>query len=193
MKKDGLDAARVKFILLTHAHFDHVGGCEYFRTHYQTKIVCSAYEAEVLSAGPVNFFHMDAEDPALASWKNMPAFEPDILIGDQDEICLGTLRIRAVLTPGHTRGSVCYEMQADGQVSLFTGDTVFYNGFISLLSPPFSYYEGYREGVLKLKGKNIDGLYPSHLMWTTVNGQRHIDIAIERFQNYLLPVIKPFS
>ena len=30
LKKDGLDPARVKFILLTHAHFDHIGGCEDF-------------------------------------------------------------------------------------------------------------------------------------------------------------------
>ena len=68
------------------------------------------------------------------------------------------------MTPGHTAGSTSYEVEMDGQRNLFTGDEVFYKGFVSVLTAPFSDFEHYYEGLKRLEGRGTDGLFPSHLM-----------------------------
>ena len=50
-------------------------------------------------------------------------------VADGDVLELGALRITCMVTPGHTRGSLCFHIQADGDAgSVFTGDTLFVGG-----------------------------------------------------------------
>ena len=193
MEGDGLDIRKLRYVLLTHAHPDHAGGCPALQRQYGAKIVCSEYESRVLRQGPVDFFHLEASDEALRPWRQQPKCEPDIIVGDGDTIDLGGVRFEVIVTPGHTGGSVCYLTEIGGQRMLFSGDTIFYKGFISLLSPPFSDLALYRQGIAKLTGKRVDGLFPGHLMWVLKEGQSYIDIAAKKFYNLQRPELKPFS
>jgi glyoxylase-like metal-dependent hydrolase (beta-lactamase superfamily II) len=183
----------LKYVLLTHAHPDHAGACTYLQDRYGAKIACSEYEGRVLRQGACEFFQLDGSEEAVGQWRDMPKCEPDYIIKDGELIDLGDIRIEAILTPGHTAGSVSYMTDISGKRGLFSGDTVFYKGFISLLSPPFSSYDLYRQGLEKLADKHVDGLFPSHLLWVLEGGQEHIDTARRSFLNYQLPKIKPFS
>ena len=51
--------------------------------------------------------------------------QADRFLKDNEEIILAGLRIRVLHTPGHTQGSVCYEIEGE----LFTGDTLFDYGW----------------------------------------------------------------
>lgn len=193
MEDDGLDIKKLRYVLITHAHPDHTGGCVVLQRDYGTKIVCSNYEKQVLQKGALEIF--GEEGGAMAHWMEREQLKciPDIIVGDGDDIDLGDIKIKAIITPGHTCGSVCYLTEIDGRMMLFSGDTIFYKGFISVLVPPFSDLALYKQGITKLKNMQIDGLFPSHLMFVLKGGQSYIDKAITDFERAQIPTNKPFS
>ncbi len=93
---------RVKAILNTHGHFDHVDGNGYLRKKYS----CDVYGNK-----EDKFFYY------LSGWANMPTeyFPKDGFMQ------FGNIEIRVIFTPGHSPGSVCFLI--DGY--LFSGDTLF--------------------------------------------------------------------
>ncbi|MDR1117403.1 MAG: MBL fold metallo-hydrolase [Oscillospiraceae bacterium] len=193
LKNDGMDLDKLKYVLLTHAHPDHAGGCLALQKERGLKIVCSDYEGRMLRQGAVDFFKH--ENTGMVAWmeREMPKCEPDIIVGDDDEIDLGGVKLRVIVTPGHTGGSVCYLTEIGGQQMLFSGDTIFYKGFISVLPAPFSDLTLYKPGLLKLRDLRVDGLFPSHLMFVLKQGQSYIDKANTEFSNSRTPERKPFS
>ena len=99
----------LQYILLTHGHFDHIGGVKAVREKYGAKVLISSEDAPMLS---------DSRRSMAQFQENIT---PDILIKDGDIIELGTLEIKAVSTPGHTKGGTCFIVED----CLFTGDTLF--------------------------------------------------------------------
>lgn len=106
----------LKYILLTHGHFDHILGVHGLREASGAKVVIHKNDAEHLidpekSLCEGNFPH--PQTPVKA----------DILVSDGDIIRLGEEEIKVLSTPGHTRGSVCYILEKDRVI--FSGDTLF--------------------------------------------------------------------
>lgn len=104
----------LQYILLTHGHFDHIGGVRDIKKEYGCKVVISSVDALMLSSGKASL--------AAFCGAEQNDTKPDITVQDGDEIELGTLKIKVLSTPGHTSGSVCYVVGD----ALFSGDTLFY-------------------------------------------------------------------
>lgn len=104
----------LQYILLTHGHFDHIGGVRDIKKEYGCKVVISSVDASMLSSGKASL--------AAFCGAEQNDTEPDITVQDGDEIEVGTLKIKVLSTPGHTSGSVCYVVGD----ALFSGDTLFY-------------------------------------------------------------------
>jgi glyoxylase-like metal-dependent hydrolase (beta-lactamase superfamily II) len=108
------EGLRVKYILNTHGHADHVLGNQKLKGLLNVP-VCM-HEADDA------FF----SDPAVREKSSQelgltPADPADIRLKDGDVLELGTLKIEVIHTPGHTPGSACYLIGEN----LFSGDTLF--------------------------------------------------------------------
>ncbi len=110
LKKRGLT---LRFIINTHAHFDHVGGVKRLQDLTGAKFLLHQEDAPLLCFldDQANYFGMP------------PIPAPDIhrALVDNEEIPLGNKVLRVIHTPGHSPGSVCFLL--DNVV--FTGDTLF--------------------------------------------------------------------
>lgn len=193
MEKDGLDIGKLRYLLLTHVHPDHANGCSWLRDYRKLQVITGKFEAQVLEHGLLETLGLQAENGKYQQFDKMVRSRADRIIGDNEIIRVGDLKITALITPGHTAGSVSYEVEIDGRKNLFTGDEVFYQGFVSVLTAPFSDFEHYYDGLKRLAGRGVEGLFPGHLMWTLQNGQRYIDKALWDFEVPQRPNLKPFS
>ena len=115
LEKNGLN---LKGILLTHGHFDHIFRAQELREATGAPLYVHELDAEMLIDSHKNAF-------ATFTGGEFVVKEADILLHDGDEIPLGDEKIKVIHTPGHTKGSVCY----DTGDSLITGDTIFAEGF----------------------------------------------------------------
>lgn len=104
--------AKLKYILLTHAHFDHILGVEYVRE--KTKALSCLYQDDKDVLDSVSMFVDGAKPPVI-----------DIFFDDAKSFYLGDIEIKVLHTSGHSKGSVCYLIKD----YLFSGDTLFYGTY----------------------------------------------------------------
>jgi hydroxyacylglutathione hydrolase len=106
---------KVKQIVITHAHIDHVGGAMKLRAATGAPILLNQNDSALLK-----MLDMQA---AWIGMKNPGHVEIDHSIGQADTIRAGALTADVIHTPGHTEGSICLYFSAENK--LIAGDTLF--------------------------------------------------------------------
>ncbi|HLA95430.1 MAG TPA: MBL fold metallo-hydrolase [Pyrinomonadaceae bacterium] len=182
IRRDGLDPADIKTLLLTHNHFDHACGAAEIREATGCAVYLSVKSKDMLERGTAAEAGLDLAIehgvyPSDFKYRNCVV---DKAVEDGDEIEAAGLRFRAIGVEGHSPDSICYLVEIDGKQNLFAGDVLFYGGVIGLINAPGSSMDGYRKELKKLGGLNVDGLFPGHMLFTINGGQAHIDAAIEQ-------------
>lgn len=134
-------------ILLTHGHYDHVGGVEAVRLATGAKVYIHENDAPMLESGQANLAWQITHTPYT------PVTEYTTCT-DGETITVGERDFTVLHTPGHTSGSVCY---LTGNM-LLSGDTLFRGGMgrTDLGGNPAQM----RESLRKLK--NLSGNYEVH-------------------------------
>ncbi|MBS6534506.1 MBL fold metallo-hydrolase [Peptoniphilus harei] len=135
----------IKYILLTHGHFDHVGAVASLVKKYKAPVYLSKEDRA--------FLESPKEVRASAFGMQIEAAEVDVFVKEGDEIPFSEGNIKVIETPGHTLGSVCYLFEN----YLFAGDTLF-NGSIGRTDFPESDHSLMVESLKKLK-KLDDEIY----------------------------------
>ena len=118
LKRLGL---RAKYLIHTHAHFDHIADVGGLRERTRAQAL--------LHGADLMIYH---DQPRLARLFGLPPIpdpvELDGDLADGDLLKIGSVDLEVLHTPGHTPGSVCFAVKNDADLKLVTGDTLFAGG-----------------------------------------------------------------
>ena len=149
---------KVKFILITHAHFDHMLDIDEWVEKTGAEVLVSSEDIDALP---------DSEKTCymLLTRKDKGYYGKATPVCEKTELNLGGVKLRVISTPGHTPGSVSYLIGN----SIFVGDTIFAGGGYGKCCFPGGDFSEIRKSIIKLiqLDENIV-VYPGHGEATTI-------------------------
>ncbi len=157
---------KARMILITHAHFDHIGGAEALRAETGVEIGIGEFDAPALKDTELNLsdkFHA-----------NIAPFSADRTFCDGEKFSVGDIDFEVILTPGHTVGGVSY---LSGE-SLFSGDTLF-AGAVGRTDMPGGSLKALKKSLKRLIALPEDTkVYPGHGDFTTVGYEKENNMFV---------------
>ena len=155
-----IKGADLEYILLTHGHFDHIGGVKAVFEKTGAKVLISKEDEPMLSSSILSLAAFcGGVQNNTAAYGN---------VADGDVITLGESKIKVIATPGHTKGGVCYV--CDNNV--FTGDTMFFCSCGRTDFPGGSSQE-IMQSLKKIAGLKGDlTVYPGHDRFSSLDFER---------------------
>lgn len=145
----------VAAVLLTHGHFDHIGG---------VMGVLSPGTALYIHTLDEPMLHDPAKNMAVMIGQELVVHHKAALVTQGEHILAAGIDFTVLHTPGHTPGSVCY--QAEG--ALFTGDTMFRHGYGRTDLPGGSWDDLYQSMKRLLLLQKDFEVFPGHDDPTTI-------------------------
>ena len=106
---------RLKGIVLTHCHYDHIGAVSGLKKKYEAPVYAHKKEVRCLADPNINHSAYSNGKPVSIS--------VDCALSDGDTIAVEGLALQVIHTPGHTPGGMC--LKVVGEDIIFTGDTIF--------------------------------------------------------------------
>ena len=152
---------KVKYIILTHVHIDHVLALDELKDATNAKIVANTAEAELLNDNRGTLAELFSTVP--------PRSKVDITVADGDVLYLGKSEMKFIHTPGHTIGGMC--ILCDGL--LISGDTLFASSVGRTDFPGGNHSQlisSINDKLMKLD--DSIQIYPGHGMPTTIGAER---------------------
>lgn len=154
----------VSHLLCTHHHVDHVSHNDFFQQKYGCPVVASELEADLFAS-------------------------VDETVADGDELVTGDLRIRALLTPGHTKGMLAFVVNDE---VVFTGDTLFKGAVGGTLAPGHAGFDDLKRSIMDVLLGLPDDLrvWPGHSDETTIGHERENNPFVRIWRGLDEPEIK---
>ncbi len=151
--------AKVKYILLTHWHFDHVLGVNDMKEPLGGEVLIHENDVEQLK----NTNHV----LSMLGLKSATTPQHDGLV--QGDLNIGNIVIKPIHTPGHSRGGLCYLVED----KLFSGDTLFLD-CVGRIDLPGGDLQDIRDSVTNVLFKLDDNIivYPGHGPQTTIGYEK---------------------
>lgn len=185
----GVPVDRLSAVVLTHAHADHAGGVAALADRTGAAFYAAEPERALLADG-------DEERLGLTAAKLFGSYPSDYryrtsdratAVADNQRLRFDDLTLTALVTPGHTTGSVVWHAQWPEYAALLTGDTLFAGGTVSVSNLPGSDAAALRASLPRLAELEIDGLFPGHGAFVVRGGRDQVALAAARMRGSVIP------
>ncbi len=174
-KTDGIlkacndDNIKIKYIFITHCHYDHIAYLEELREKTGVKLVSSENASFNIGKPEINH-SISGLGYALSAKKS------EIILGDNEEFTVDGLNIKCILTPGHTNGGACFLINNE---KLFSGDTLFLRSIGRGDLPTGNPYELIKTIENKLYVLNDDiEVFPGHGGKTSIGYEKKFNMFV---------------
>ena len=163
IRKLGFNPYDIKHILISHGHYDHLGGARAIAELTGAKIYLGRPDREYANGT------LDLTWAKELGYEYYEQFEPDVLIDDGDVLSFGSTSVRCVLTPGHTPGVISFFFNVtDGKTSytaaMFGGagmNSMRYK-FLDAYGLPHSLRDDFLRSLDKVRDEKVDILIGNH-------------------------------
>ena len=156
IKTLGFNAKDIKYILISHAHFDHMGSVRELVEITGAKTFIGKDDLPLLRGEIVHY--------------PITPFEPDVLLSDGDIVTLGNTSITCLSTPGHTDGTMSFffDVTEDGETyraGMFggAGCNTLYKEFLDKNNLSYEAREKYMNSLLRLLEEKVDVFIGNHV------------------------------
>ncbi len=157
IEKFGFNLTEIKYLLISHGHYDHMGSSAVLKERYGTKL-CLGEEDRLYANGTLDLTWAKE----LGFEYTMP-FEPDILLKDGDEITLGNTKVKCYHTPGHTPGTISYVFNSNYNGKEYVcatfggaGINTMEKGFIEKYSLSYNCRDDFRNSLHRMAEIKVD-------------------------------------
>ena len=178
-RQDGLDPAGIGHLFLTHAHSDHGGGAAHVRERTELRVYAGPDTARIVSAGDEEAVSLPAARaggmyPADYVYRPCPV---ERVLAPGEVVGIGSLKIEAIPTPGHSHDHHCYLVATPHKRYLVGGDAIFFGGKILLQNTYDCSLPDMLASIQRLAGYSFEALLTAHLNFSLNRGRRHVETA----------------
>jgi glyoxylase-like metal-dependent hydrolase (beta-lactamase superfamily II) len=173
----GLDAGKIGLVVVTHCHFDHIGGIPKVRELAECRV--AVHEAEARAVEKLDS-ELTLSEMAGERGLEVKPTKVDVVLRGGEVLRLDSLRLEVLHTPGHTPGSICVLMEDGGKRVLFSGDVVSAAGRLGFINGPGFDLAAYKRSMTKLVAREADVLLPGHGTFVLAGAHDHVKLYGEK-------------
>ncbi len=176
----GIDRTKISSIYLTHGHGDHSGGAYFLSQTCQAKVYALPDTARYVSEGDLNSISMKEAIRAGVYGEDYVYHAcPVEKLEENSQVKIGDLILKIHHMDGHCSGHACFELCYKEKKILFSGDTIFNYGKISMQSIWDCDLQEYVRTCRRIAEIHPDILLPSHGAFLMSQGYDYIDKAMK--------------
>ncbi len=165
--------ANIKYIIATHAHFDHVLAVPILLDYFDANFIMHNEDLEILE------YSTYLCRSYVPDW-SPPDVDDENFVDEGDEIVFGDISLKVIHTPGHTPGSISLY----GGEYVFTGDTLFRNA-IGRTDFPGGNWEQMVESIIRLMALPDETIvFPGHGRATSIGRERKENPYVKQIMSY---------
>jgi glyoxylase-like metal-dependent hydrolase (beta-lactamase superfamily II) len=172
IRKMGFDPVTLEVALITHCHFDHIGGNKAIKDATGCRIAAhEAEKEEIENLGELTLYQMGQE--------NGLSFEPtevDITLKGGEKMQVGDVEFEIVHTPGHTPGGISLVVREEGAIGLFPGDTASAQGRLGFINGPGFSLEEWKKSIKRMLDLKPDRMFPGHGVFVLSKATEHLTV-----------------
>jgi len=174
--KKHLKKRKLHMILLTHEHYDHVGGLKELKEELGGEVYAHPTTTQALIKGK----NLVTGAPMFGKIQKKIGDVRSLEEGQK--IDLGDVELEVLFTPGHSKGSVSFYHSKERQ--LISGDVVFTMGGVGRWDLPGGNLKTLIKSIEGFLEYGLVGLYPGHGPYTDKYGHSHIEKALQSLASY---------
>ena len=189
IREDGLDPGRIRKMILTHYHCDHIGAAAEAQKRLDVEVYASSFAAPVIRVADEKAVALDVAKAANFYPDDffLPACPVDVELVEGDVIKVGNLELETYETPGHCDGHLSFVMRGGDRTYLLGSDLVFWGGKVVWQNIHDCRIDAYAQSMFKMEQVEFDALIPGHLQISLTGGKAHVDAAAAAFRQLGVP------